>query len=468
MVTARRSPLGVVAFLLLGLATIPAVARTIRVGADDIVLHDRAGIEYIPLHRLVEALDGKYWQVKERYVALLPGDSLVPEKEYVFWADSALIRCAADEYHLPIGPIIEDGQLLIPILGLADVFPELSGAVPWLALVEIGGAADTAIVQFIARDGESIPWVGETRSSLEYRLVLGARCDSFAVAQLALVSILAANGLVRAVELDSGVGTVLRFTFHRPAMVLPQANAGGLALRITPRPERRIHRLVLDPGHGGKDPGAIGTVGTLEKTVVLDIVERLKRKLEEQGFEVLLTRSTDRYVPLSARSKFACEKKADLFISVHANASPNRSACGFETYFLSEAKSDWERAVAARENAALEFELADSSADVEDLELILTDLAQNEYLTESSELAAAIQETTFPHARIRNRGVRQANFYVLRCNYMPAVLVECGFLTNRSEEKLLRNPNHRERISEGIARGIAEFVKRYELRINGT
>jgi N-acetylmuramoyl-L-alanine amidase len=224
---------------------------------------------------------------------------------------------------------------------------------------------------------------------------------------------------------------------------------------------------VLDPGHGGEDPGAIGVTGTQEKIVVLDVAMRLKARLEADGFEVLLTRSCDTLVPLSDRSKIANTKRADLFVSIHANAAPNRQACGLETYFLSESKTDWERTVAARENAALEFETTDAARMTDELELILTDLAQNEFLYESSELAAKIQEMTLPLARVNNRGVRQANFYVLRNNYMPAVLVECGFLTNRSEEKLLNDSKHRDRLAEGIAKGIVEFTKEYEKRVNG-
>ncbi len=133
-----------------------------------------------------------------------------------------------------------------------------------------------------------------------------------------------------------------------------------------------------------------------------------------------------------------------------------------ETYFLSEAKTDWERAVAARENAALDLEAADSMPLGDELELILTDLAQNEYLTESSELAARIQERTWPCARIKDRGVRQANFYVLRGTQMPAILVEVGFLTNESEEARLCDPSYQHEAAYAIYRGIAEFKESFE------
>ena len=234
------------------------------------------------------------------------------------------------------------------------------------------------------------------------------------------------------------------------------------------RPERAIKRIVLDPGHGGQDPGALGRRGTREKVVVIDVARRLKKKLEKQGFEVIMARDSDQFVSLADRSKCGNSHKADLFVSIHANWSPNRAACGLETYFLSEAKTDWERAVAARENASSQAGDSGSVLDAGgDVGLILADLAQNEYLVESSELAGWIQEKTVSYARIKDRGVRQANFYVLRNNFMPAVLVECGFLSNRSEEKLLREDDHRERLAEGISRGIVEFAKPYATGTNG-
>jgi len=198
------------------------------------------------------------------------------------------------------------------------------------------------------------------------------------------------------------------------------------------------------------------------------LARRLKKKLDRQGFEVILTRDSDEFVSLADRSKTGNGSKADLFISIHANASPNRAACGLETYFLSDAKTDWERAVAARENAALEVDEPGAGPSAGgDVGLILADLAQNEYLIESSELAACVQEKTVPWARIKDRGVRQANFYVLRNNFMPAVLVEVGFLSNSSEEKLLRQSDHRERLAEGICRGITEFARLYRPKTNG-
>jgi len=275
--------------------------------------------------------------------------------------------------------------------------------------------------------------------------------------------------MLKTVTLDSGSGASLGFVFRQPAAERLTVLPDRVELRVWPRPDRAIKRLVLDPGHGGEDPGALGRNGTREKVVAMDVALRLKKKLEKQGFEVILARDTDKFVSLAERSKCGNNRKADLFISIHANSSANRAACGLETYFLSEAKTDWERVVAARENAA--FDTGESSAGLSadgDVGLILADLAQNEYLLESSELAARIQETTVPYARIKDRGVKQANFYVLRNGFMPAVLIECGFLSNKSEEKLLRQPEHRERLAEGICRGIVEFAKLHGPKADGS
>ena len=442
-------------------------ARTVDIAGARIETWDGGKIECVPLSAVAAALNGRYWRVDDRFVMLLPGDSTKPGPEYVLRADSASALCDGRRVVLPAAPVLDSNRLYLPVVSLADLFP--STQVPELQALETSRLGDTLMFAFRCqgRPGEKVTGFGDSRSSLEYRLVIGARRDSAFGPQVAILS-LTPPGILKAVALDSGAGTTLNLSFRQPAAQRLTVLADRVELRVWPRPERAIRRIVLDPGHGGEDPGAVGRRGTREKVVVIDVARRLKKRLEKQGFEVILARDTDRFVSLADRSKCGNGRKADLFVSIHANASPNRAACGLETYFLSEAKTDWERAVAARENAS--FETADSSAALNaggDVGLILADLAQNEFLVESSELAARIQETTVPRARIKDRGVRQANFYVLRNNFMPAVLVECGFLSNKSEEKLLRQFEHRERLAEGISRGIVEFAKLYSPKVNG-
>jgi len=439
------------------------------------------GIEYVSLPRVVEAAGGRTWRVDARFFAVVPPETTAraiqpesipapkpPDIELSFWADSNIAIGPAGEVVMPARPILDGDELFVPLAGLVAVLPELAREMPALRAADVTRQGDTVRVRLAFDAGNRVSWVGDTKSSLEYRLVLAASCDSLVRQQLALGLLTSGAGILQQVAFEPGSGSVLRFEFVAPASCQPLADDSGLSVRAWPRPVRKLRRILLDPGHGGRDPGAVGRAGTEEKGVVLDIGMRLKARLELEGFEVTMTRAADESVALGQRSKMANGQKAELFISVHANSSPNRKACGVETYFLSEEKSDWERSVAARENAALDVESGDTLGMSDELALILTDLAQNEYLVESSELAAKIQQRVVPQARVANRGVRQANFYVLRCNYMPAVLVECGFLSNRSEEKLLRDPKHRQQLAEGIALGIVEFVKVYEQKRNGS
>ena len=461
---ARRAA-AVIALLCLAVGLVRA--RTVDIAGARIETTTQGKIECVPLSAVAAALNGRFWQVDDRFVMVLPGDSTNPGREYVLRADSIHALCDGRRVELPAAPVMGSNRLYLPVVVLADLFP--STQVPELQSLETARQGDTAVFTFRGkcRPGEKLTGFGDSRSSLEYRLVIGARRDSGFGPQVAILS-LTPPAILKSVALDSGAGTALSFSFTQPAagrlIVLPD----HLELRVWPKPERAIKRIVLDPGHGGQDPGALGRRGTREKVVVIDVARRLKKKLEKQGFEVILARDSDQFVSLADRSKCGNSHKADLFVSIHANWSPNRAACGLETYFLSEAKTDWERAVAARENASLQTGDSGSAPDAGgDVGLILADLAQNEYLVESSELAAQIQQKTVPYARIKDRGVRQANFYVLRNDFMPAVLVECGFLSNKSEEKLLRQEDHRERLAEGISRGIVEFAKIYSPKANG-
>jgi len=227
--------------------------------------------------------------------------------------------------------------------------------------------------------------------------------------------------------------------------------------------KRKISLIVIDPGHGGKDPGAIGPRGTKEKNITLSIAKKLKRILEKKlGVRVLLTRDRDRFVPLLERAKIANRAGADLFISIHCNSGRNRKASGVETYFLSEARTEWERAVAAYENSAIKYEIKNMVDTTDILKYILMDMAQNEFLRESQDLAAYIEQSLAKTLKKPDRGVKQAGFYVLFGAYMPAVLVEVGFLSNRREEKLLASRKYQEKIAYGIYRGIKKFKEKYE------
>jgi N-acetylmuramoyl-L-alanine amidase len=220
----------------------------------------------------------------------------------------------------------------------------------------------------------------------------------------------------------------------------------------------KISRIVIDPGHGGHDTGTIGPHGLMEKDLCLDVALRLGHEIEEKlpGAEVIYTRKDDTFVPLEERTAIANEAKADLFISVHANSSHDAAARGIETYYLNFATSEESMAVAARENA-----LAQSS--LHDLQDIIKKIARNEKVEESKELASDIQDSLTHRLQLvsqdeRNRGVKKAPFVVLIGANMPSVLSEISFISNPSDEKLLRKTDQRQRVADGLYRGIASYL----------
>jgi N-acetylmuramoyl-L-alanine amidase len=223
-----------------------------------------------------------------------------------------------------------------------------------------------------------------------------------------------------------------------------------------------VQVIVVDAGHGGTETGATGPTGLQEKDVTLDMARRLQAGLSRRlGVKVILTRDSDRLVSLDDRTAIANHERADLFLSIHVNASLAREARGAETYFLSyQATDDESRAIAALENNTLGVESAPPPTS--NLGLVLWDLAQSQYLSESSQLAETIQQKLNEALRIESRGIKQAPFKVLMGATMPAVLVEIGFITNGEEEARLREGAYRDRIADAIIESVAAFKERAE------
>ncbi len=239
----------------------------------------------------------------------------------------------------------------------------------------------------------------------------------------------------------------------------------GKDLHIPEPVDRSVRTIVLDPGHGGKDPGAVGRKGLREKDVNLAVSLKLKKLIEQElSIRVLLTRSDDRFVSLQDRTKFANDNRADLFISIHANASKSRESKGIETYYLSTARTTEARAVEALENSVVEIYEGgrQATAKYDDLSIILSDILQAEHLEGSNDLANQIQLNLVAGSKSIDRGVKQANFYVLRGAFMPAVLIELGFLSNLAEEALLGNDEYQDRLARTIFEGIKRFKFRYD------
>jgi N-acetylmuramoyl-L-alanine amidase len=232
-----------------------------------------------------------------------------------------------------------------------------------------------------------------------------------------------------------------------------------------PKPvDKSVRRIVIDPGHGGKDPGAVGQKRTREKDINLRVGLLLKGMLErELGVEVLMTRPDDRFASLGSRTKYANDNHADLFVSLHTNAARSSSAKGLETYYLSTSSSSDNRAVEALENGVVElYEGAEEKKRYEALDFILSDMLQTEHLEYSNDMATLIQRNLVSGVQGWDRGVKQANFYVLRGAFMPSILVEMGFISNPNEEALLSNPEYQERLARTIFEGIKRFKYRYD------
>jgi N-acetylmuramoyl-L-alanine amidase len=224
-----------------------------------------------------------------------------------------------------------------------------------------------------------------------------------------------------------------------------------------------IRTITLDTGHGGKDPGAIGRGrGTKEKDVALILAKKIKSLLEGAGIRVIMVRSDDKFVALPRRSDIANDSTADIFMSIHINASRSRASRGFECYYLSNATDDNARALEAFEDSSLKLS---DDADVEHssrLDKTLWDMALTENRKESGELAGFICQSVEESRLIRNNGVKTARFYVLKHTNIPSVLVEAGYISNRFEELSLRDHGFLDNMAEAIVRGILRYKKRYE------
>ncbi len=300
--------------------------------------------------------------------------------------------------------------------------------------------------------------------------------------QLQGVSLVVDDGIVKGVRAAQNQADVVRvvldlkilddyrlFTLNEPfRLVIDIMGRSGHAspppqreaAKATPQlgvAERRSHwHVVLDPGHGGKDPGAVGASGLVEKDVVLDIALRLREIMRNEPYwQVTMTRERDVFIPLEERTAIANAKNADLFVSIHANAAERPDLQGIETYFLDLATDDRAKQTAARENAT-------SLKQVSDLELILRDLMMTSKRNESSLLAGTVQQALVQAPgggkNGRDLGVKQAPFVVLIGADMPAILIETGFISHPGEERKLADPKHRAHLARAILAGIKEYI----------
>ena len=302
----------------------------------------------------------------------------------------------------------------------------------------------------------------------------GGIVDSIGILQMA------PSGIIRSADSRQHKNSAelrFRLTERVPLPEVYQIDSGQefhVALRNPPkrsgdrtdemREQWYMNTIVIDPGHGGKDSGTIGRSGLMEKTIALDVALRLGKLIKRKSnIKVVYTRDEDVFVPLYQRTKIANQANGKIFISIHVNGVKNRNAHGYETWLLAPAKTEEAIALAQQENSVIALEESKSHyQEFSSIGLILSTMAQSAWMKESEQLAGTIQRKLNGRIDGPNRGVKQADFYVLIGATMPNVLVEIGFITNRIEEKKLAQSEYRQKIAEGVFEAIIEFKKERE------
>jgi N-acetylmuramoyl-L-alanine amidase len=286
------------------------------------------------------------------------------------------------------------------------------------------------------------------------------RLDPTARLQSRRVRSITSNGREVVIKTSPDIGLLNSHLLDDPPRVIIEL--GAVIPKPTPAPAQALERsgpppIVIDPGHGGKDTGAVGGNGLTERDLTMAVAQRLAAELEARGLAVRLTRDDGEGRALTDRTALANRLEAKLFVSLHANASTFSSVRGAETYYMSLDAQATDAAAAA--TAKLENEAGEASDERSDLDLILWDLAQTSALNESAELAVAVQTRLNALLDLRDRGVKQAPFVVLTGATMPAILVEIGFLSNPAEASRLARPEHQQELARAIATGIEAFLR---------
>jgi len=460
----------------------------------------RGGELYLRLSELRSYLGAEeQWDIKNKY-ELVAGD-----RRLKFTLGSPIVVVDNQPHrsvNLPRPVTVHAGALYAPAEGVAEILSRYTGREcsfdPERNWLNYGGEdLDLLGVEINHVDGQGTQVRIRTAGAVEYETFSphegmvnitfqGARADVEALRRTD------PTGYIRKVEVFDQQGDALQLTFHlayrfegKPEWI-PMQDGLLLQLRTARRGERldpgvteavtarayKIQTIVIDPGHGGKDPGSIGASGLREKDVALDIALRLRERIEKDPrtshIDVVMTRDSDVFIPLHERYEIANEVKGDLFVSIHANAFHDRSANGFMTFFLAEAKNDFARSVAALENSALKYEEESREIKIESGDLlsgILGELISTKYLEESQVLADQVQQQLQAKIanQVRPRQVDQAGFLVLNGAMMPSVLVEVAFISNRTEEGLLKQTSFKNRVAEALHGALINYRERVEV-----
>lgn len=386
------------------------------------------GIAMLPADRLAAALGGSFRATDAGHYALTVGDARVSFTAGVPFAgsDTTIVP-------IPMPPRVVGKDVFVPFVVVSEIVPRFFTGFLYDADDHELRAFDTS-----ARTVRPAAAIARAESHEN------ARGDAPAPEDNAHAS--------------AGVGIISAADVGRPV-----------------HPKRAGHHLVvIDAGHGGVDPGMKGPIGggprLTEKYITVAVAKLVAEALKEQGTDVILTRTRDTLIGLYDRGPIANNNHADIFVSVHVNATGQRGAAGardrgYETYFLSEAKTEDAKRVERMENSAIKFETGARASKGDPLSFILNDMAQNEHLRESRDLATVIQRGLGAVEPGPDRGVQQANFAVLRGSFMPAVLVEIGFGSNVQEAAYLSDGDNQRSIARSIAKSILAYLDRYDARV---
>jgi N-acetylmuramoyl-L-alanine amidase len=246
--------------------------------------------------------------------------------------------------------------------------------------------------------------------------------------------------------------------------VLDSLFKGGYAQGAVDLSQSRIRKIIVDAGHGGKDPGTTGRSGLREKDVNLDIAKRLVKLLKADGLKVVMTRSTDNFISLERRADIANDAKADLFVSIHSNANRVRSLNGLEVYYISTNINDYKRALfCVQSEPSGSRELSFAHPAPLSLKATVWDMINTSNRAESIRLARDICKAIETNLNTKVIGIKGAPFYVLKCTLMPSILIESGFLSNSQEERMMKNSSYRQQIAESIEQGIVKYARNYPI-----
>lgn len=410
-------------------------------------------------------------------------------RELVFYSKKSLASLGGDLRLLSSPVQVEDGKWLVPIDAVPRMIAPLLGLpAEWRGssrVLVIGAlqAPKVNVTTFVS--GDQVRVVLEASEKIPFKVLQEASRVTVAMARdvvdVAFQQERLTGGIVDLVQYLGGRDNVLAVTLgrrfqqlkaseqERPTRLVLEFQAALLPARAAaPQPAATSEAgpliVVIDPGHGGGDHGAVGPGGTMEKDVTMAVARKLRAIIQNSlGYQVFLTRDRDQELSLDDRAPIANNYKADLFLSIHANSSRAKGAGGSEVYFLSyQASDDESRRVAMVEGAA-QIPSAPPGTGSE-LALILWDMAQAEHLEESSALAARIEEELASATGNEARGVKQAPFRVLVGAAMPAVLVEVAFISNPEEEKQLASDAYQNKVAAALSRAVSRFARAHERR----